>query len=106
MKKEEILAMSKKENKNCDCYEKEIDRKSGTYAGIAVVILAAVYFLIDLINGRNFNVQVYSIIALFDAIVYGYKSIKIEKNRVLNSITAVIWSILTVILILEYAKVI
>ena len=106
MKKEEILEASKKENKNKDIYATEVEAKGATVAGICMLILASVYFCYEIFTGKGQNPAFYSLIAIYESILYGYKSLKIKEKRKLNITTSVIWGLLTLMLILEYFKII
>ena len=105
MKKEEILEASKNENKKKDIYELEIEKKGATIAAIVMLILAAIYYCYEIFSGKGTNPALYSIITIYCAIIYGYKGIKLERCRKLNIFTSVVWGILTIILVLEYFKV-
>ena len=106
MKKEEILEASKKENKKKDIYAIEVEAKSSQIAGIGMLILASVYFIYEIITGKGQNPAFYSLITIYESILYGYKAIKIHERRKLSLFTSVIWGLLTLMLILEYFKVI
>ena len=106
MKKEEILEASKKENKNKDIYCKEVESKGATCAGICMLLLASVYFCYEIFTGKGQNPAFYSLIAIYESVLYGYKAIKIEEKRKLSILTSVIWGLLTLLLVLEYFKVI
>lgn len=106
MNRDEILEASKRENKNKDVYEIEVERKGASFAAISMVLLAFVFFTYELISGKGTNPALYSIITIYNAVLYGYKAFKIEKNRKLCFFNSVIWSILTIMLILDYFKVI
>ena len=106
MKKEEILEASKKENKNKDIYAAEVEAKSSQIAGISMLILASVYFCFEILTGKGQNPAFYSLIAIYESVLYGYKAIKIKEKRKLSITTSVIWGLLTLMLILEYFKVI
>lgn len=105
MKKEEILEKSKKENKNRDIYATQVEAKAANIAGITMVILVAIYFTYEIFSGKGTNYALYSLIAIYDAVLYGYKAIKIKEHRGLNMFTAVIWGLLTVMLVLGYFNV-
>ena len=106
MKKEEILEKSKKENKNKDMYAIQVEAKGANIAGCVIIILAAIYYVYEILTAKGTNPALYSIITVYCAILYGYKAIKIETRRKLDIITSAIWSILSILLILEYFKVI
>ena len=106
MKKEEILEMSRKENKNKDMHEIEVENNGCKIAAIAMLLLATVYYCYEIFTAQGENITLYSLITIYCAIIYGYKGIKIEKNKILNISSSIIWSILTILLVLEYFKVI
>lgn len=106
MKKEEILEASKKENKKKDVYEIEIDSRAGQYAAISMLLLAFIFFTYEIASGKGSNPAFYSLITLFNTVVYGYKAIKLSNHRKLNAFTSITWGLLTIILLLEYFNVI
>ena len=71
-----------------------------------MIVLAFFYLIIERFKTHSFNPAIYSIITLFNTIVYGYTAIKLDKNKKVNTITAIIWGIFTILLILDYFKVI
>lgn len=106
MKKEEILEASKKENKNKDIYALQVETKGANYAGITMLILAFVYYCYEIFTGKGSNPALYSVITVYNAILYGYKAIKIKDKRGLSITTSVVWGLLTIMLVLSYFKVI
>ena len=104
MKKEEILEMSRKENKNKDIYETQVEAKGCTYASLTMVILATVYYCYEIFTGKGQNYSFYSIIALYCFVLYGYKAIKIEKRRSLHIFVSIIWGLTTVLSIIQYFR--
>ena len=102
MKKEEILEKSRNENKNKDMFAIEVESKACKYAALGLLILATIYHIHGILSGKGSNPAFYSMISLYCTILYGAKALKIEKHKNLNSCTAVIWGILTIMLILEY----
>lgn len=106
MKKEEILEASKKENKNKDMYAVQIESKGANYAGVSMLLLACVFFTYEIVSGKGSNPAFYSIITIYNAVLYGYKAIKIAHRRKLNIFTSAVWGLLTIMLVLEYFKVV
>ena len=106
MKKEEILEASRKENKNRDIYEKEVENKAGTNALVAMIVLTFIYFTYEIMSGKGTNYALYSLLTLYNTVFYGGKAIKLETRRKLNAFTAIIWGLLTVTLILGYFNII
>lgn len=106
MKKEEILKKAQAENKNKDYASIEVSNKASTIAGISMVILVAVYFTYEMFTGKGTNHALYSLLAIYNTVLYGYQAIKSSEKRKLHIVTAVIWGILTIMLMLSYFKVI
>ena len=106
MKKEEILEMSRKENKNKDMHEIEVENNGGKIAAIAMLLLTTVYYCYEIFTAKGQNITLYSLITIYCAVMYGYKGIKIKKNKMFNISCSIIWTILTIVLVLEYFKVI
>lgn len=106
MKKEEILEKSKKDNKNKDMYCIQVEAKGANYAGITMLILAFIYYTYEIMQGKGSNPALYSIITVYNAVLYGYKAVKIKDKRGLWIATSVIWGLLTIMLTLSYFKVI
>lgn len=100
MREDEIS--NKQNNKTKDKYELEVDYKAGTWAAVAMLILACVYYSYEIFTGKGSNPAFYSLIALYCSIFYGFRGIKIEKNRKLNIIISIIWGILSIMLIVAY----
>lgn len=55
MNKEEILEASKKENKNKDVHALQVETKGASYAGIAMLILAFIFFVYEIATGKEQN---------------------------------------------------
>ena len=86
--------------------ELEAENKAVKLAAIVMLFLALIYFMAEMARGNGSNPALYSMIAAFDFVLFGYKAIKIKKNRKLNAFTSIIWGLLTIMLILDYFKVI
>ena len=96
--------MSRKENKKKDVYESEVEKKGAVIAAVSMIILAAVYYCYEIITAKGQNYAMYSIIALYCAILFGYKGIKIEKNRGFNLFCSIVWAIVTFLTIVQYFR--
>lgn len=105
MKKEDILEMSRKENKNKDLYEAEIEVKGSKIATIVMLLLATVYYCYEIFTAKGQNITLYSLITIYCAVIYGYKAIKFKKRKRFNLICSIIWFVVTISLILQYFKV-
>ena len=85
---------------------KEADYKGCEYAALAMIFLTFIYFVYDIFTGKNTNPAFYSIITIFNAVLFGYRAYKVKKSRKLNIATSFIWGLLTLLLMLEYFKVV
>lgn len=62
MNREEILAKSRAENKNRDIYEQEILKQANMYALIVLFVLAAIFFVVQIVTGGGINYGIYAIV--------------------------------------------
>ena len=102
MEKEKILEASRKDNKNKDYAEMENENRAVKYAAIGIVLLSTIYFIMEIAIKGKTNYGWYSIIAIYNAIFYGYKAIKDKKK--LHIVNGMIWAILAIGLITMYIK--
>ena len=102
MKKEEILEASKKENKKMDEYELKVNLKGTSFAAISMLFLALIYYSYEIFTGKGTNPALYSVITIYNAVLFGYKAIKVERNRKLSIFTSVVWGLLTIMLVYSY----
>ena len=100
MKKEEILELSRKENKNKDLAYIEVDNKAYKFAAMAMFILTAIYFVLEIALKDEINYGWYSLIALFSTVVNGIRAGYSKKKVCIFS--AVVWAILTVVFTCYY----
>ncbi len=102
MKKEEILKKAQEENKNKDYASIAISNKGANLAALTMIILAAFYFSYEILTGRGTNYALYSLLALYNTVLYGYQAIKSKEKRRLHIVNTVIWAILTIGFIISY----
>ena len=95
MKKEEILEASRKENKQKDFAEIEVEKKAVKIGAYGIVILATIYFCMEIFIKGETNYGWYSIISLYCAILYGYKAV--HDKKALHIFCGIIWAIVAVI---------
>ena len=67
-----------------------------------MIILAAIYFAYEIFTGKGTNYALYSLLAIYNAILYGYQAIKSKEKRGLHIFTSVIWGVLTILLVVSY----
>lgn len=102
MEKEKILENSRLENKGKDIYALEVESTGVKIASVTMLIMALVYYTYEIMTGKGSNPAFYSLITVYNTVLYGYKAWKIEEKRKLSIFTAVVWGILTVMLVLSY----
>ena len=102
MKKEEILEMSRKENKNKDVYEIDVENKGVKIAALLMLALASVYYCYEIFTGKGENYSFYSIIAIYCFALYGYKAIKLEIRRTFYIGCSILWGLVTLTTIMGY----
>ena len=102
MKKEDILKASRVENKNKDFAVIEIENKAIKLAALGMLVLASVYYCLEIFIQGNNNYGWYSMLALYCAILYGYKGIK-RKNK-FEIICMILWTAVAIPLIISYIK--
>lgn len=94
------------EKEKKDSHEIEVENKGAVIAAICMLLLAFIYFTYEIFTGQGTNPALYSIITIYNTVLFGYKAAKVEKCRKLNVFTSVVWGLLTIMLILSYFKVI
>ena len=89
-----------------DIEKLEVDNKAVTYASVAMLLLALVYYCYEIFTDKGSNPAFYSIITIYNSVLFGYRAIKLKESKKLNITTSIIWGILTIMLILGYFNVI
>ena len=102
MKKEEILEKSRKENNKKDLAVIEIENKGVKISALSIIVLATVYYCLEIFIKGETNYAYYSIVALYCAIFYGYKALKIKKGFYI--FCSIIWFIVTVLCVYSDIK--
>lgn len=100
MNKEEILAMSREENKNKDLVTVEIEKKAGTFAVITVTIMAAIFFAAEIMLCGNVNYGLASIALAVNAAINLYTGIRTKDKK--SIIYGVIWGLATLADVVTY----
>ncbi len=102
MEKEEILKANKEDNKKKDVYEMEVDAKGCRMASMVMFCLAFILLIYEMALDKGVNPAFYSFLSIFNAVAYGYKAYKLEKDRKLNLFISISWGIVTIALLLVY----
>ena len=81
MNKEEILELSRKENKNQNIFEKEVLALGNTYACICAGILATIFFVIQIFTGGGLHYGLYAIVFSMPMAGFWVKYIKMHRKH-------------------------
>ena len=84
MNKEEILEKSRKENKNKDIYDQEITKQGNAIVGSVMVILATVFFIIQVFTGGGINYGLYALVFCHPTVSYWMKWLKLKQRQQLT----------------------
>lgn len=96
MNKENILEMSRQENKNKDLVARDAELKASRIAGISMSVLALVFYLAQIVLQDNCNWGLFAIITLCNAVMNIVRGIKLSKKGVI--ILGVVWLLVTIAL--------
>ncbi len=94
--KEEILAKSRKENKDKDLFKIEVQVNAGNVGAIAGVILATVFFVTQSLLGDGLDFGLYAIIFSIPAAGFIVKAIRMKRKR--DIVLSIIYTLATLIL--------
>ncbi|MFF2890141.1 DUF6442 family protein [Paenibacillus sp. NPDC057967] len=94
--KDEILSKSRKENKNKDLYQIEVQIKAGNIGSLAATILATFLFVTQSVIGDGFDFGLYAIIFSVSAAGFIYKAIRMKRRR--DIAFSIIYTLATLIL--------
>ena len=89
--------MKNKKDKN---YELDVQNKAQKAGIVAVLLLATVFFIVEILVLNTQNYSWYSIIALYCAVVYLYKGIKMPKNN--SWFLGAVWLLAAIACIINY----
>lgn len=96
MDREEILQKSRTENKNQDFYEQEVLKQACTNAVIVMMVLATIFFAIQIFVGGGTNWSLYALVLSANMTVFWVKYIRLRRKHEL--VIAIIYTICVAIL--------
>ncbi|MDD6034823.1 MAG: DUF6442 family protein [Lachnospiraceae bacterium] len=96
MNKDNILEMSRQENKNKDLVGESAAIMGGAIAGISMSVLCLVFYLAQIALQGNCNWGFFAIISFYNAVLNLIKGIKMSKKIII--VVGVVWLALTVLL--------
>jgi len=94
--KDEILAKSRKENKDKDLFKIEVQVNAGYVGSITAILLATVFFVTQILLGGGFDFGLYAIIFSVPAAGFIVKAIRLKRKR--DIVLSVIYTLATLIL--------
>lgn len=94
MNKEEILAMSRQENKEKDLYEMQVSESSANIGLITGAIICALLFALEIFICGTTNYGLWSIVTGFNAAMMIYKGIKLKKKS--SILIGIMWATCTI----------
>lgn len=79
MTKEEILEKSRKENRNVDMFDLEIQKKAASIAIIAAIFLGTIIFAVNFLVTKNPHYDVFILICGMESVLFFVKFVKMKK---------------------------
>lgn len=96
MDKNEILSKSRKENKDRDLYTLEVQSTAGTISSLVALVLATVFFVVQIVTGGGFDYGLYAIVLSVGATGAIVRSVRMRRRR--DILLAVITTAATLVL--------
>ena len=81
MNKEEILEKSRAENRNKDIYEKEVLKQASTSAVIVMMVLATIFFVVQIFVGGGTNWGIWALVFSANMTTFWVKYIKLRRKH-------------------------
>lgn len=81
MDKEEILAKSRKENRNQDMFEKEVIKDGATAGAFAAATLATGFFILQIFTGGGINYGLYAVVFSIPAATFFVKAVRLKRRH-------------------------
>ncbi|REK74467.1 DUF6442 family protein [Paenibacillus paeoniae] len=94
--RDEILAKSRKENKDKDLFKIEVQINAGNVGSIAATILATILFVTQSLLGGGMDFGLYAIIFSIPAAGFIVKAIRMKRKR--DWVLSIIYTLATLIL--------
>lgn len=96
MTREEILAKSRKENKNKDMVAYETEKLAGRAAVVVAALLCGILYFIQLCNGGGVNFALWAVVIAMQTTIYIVKAIRTRQK--IKILLAILCTILTLCL--------
>lgn len=93
MDKEKTFEMSRKENKDQDLYALQIAKLGESISLITIVIFCTLIFVLNIFAGNGFKMELYTPVAIFNAVQYTIKYKMSDENKKTNRFAMICWTI-------------
>lgn len=81
MNKEDILAKSRKENKDKDLFEAEVNTNAATIGSITASLLATVFFLVQFFIKSEWNLALYAVVLAIGTSTFTCRAVFLKRKR-------------------------
>ncbi|WP_425436552.1 DUF6442 family protein [Paenibacillus herberti] len=104
--KDEILSKSRKENKNKDLYDIEVQTSAGNIGSITAILLATIFFVTQSLVGDGLDFGLYAIIFSVSAAGFIFKAIRMKRRRdivlsILYTLATLTFSVIHIVKLIE-----
>ncbi len=96
MDKEKILAKSRAENKNKDMYELEVAKLANSVAVTVMLVIAAVFFIVQIAAGGGLNYGIWALVFGSDMALRWVRAVKLRSR--LDLVLAIFYTVVVAVL--------
>ncbi len=90
MNRDEILAKSRKENKDRDLYEMSIDRSAGRVGVVVMYAVVLILTIVSIIQTGKLDIMLWIVAFSVDTSMEIYKAIKLKTKKSITSAIALV----------------
>ncbi|MBQ8826727.1 MAG: hypothetical protein IJ007_06515 [Oscillospiraceae bacterium] len=100
MNREEILAKSRKENKERDPYQLEIDNKACKLALGIIILFSAIIYALNIFTGKGILAEMFAPVAIINAVLYTSRHVHAEEKNKATLFLMIGWLFAAVLLVI------
>lgn len=100
MNKDDILEMSRKENRGQDLFVAKVNESSATISSIIATLFATVLFVVQCLVKDEYNLALYAVMLVIGAGTFTSKAVFLKRKR--DIVLAILFSVATVIVTAIY----
>jgi len=93
MNKDDILEMSRKENKGQDLFVAKVNENAATISSIVATLFATVLFIVQCLVKGEYNLALYAVMLVIGAATFTSKAVFLKRKR--DIVLAILFSIAT-----------